>query len=56
MPDVADLRQARQSKNITLTAVANHFGVWPAVISNIEGDLRRDDAFADTYREWLLSA
>ncbi|MFE7217102.1 IS110 family transposase [Streptomyces sp. NPDC057611] len=56
VPDVADLRQARQSKNITLTAVANHFGVWPAVISNIERGLRRDDTFADTYREWLLSA
>lgn len=36
--------------------VANHFGVWPAVISNIERGLRRDDAFADTYRKWLLSA
>jgi hypothetical protein len=56
VPHVADLRQTRQSKNITLTTVANHFRVWPAVISNIERGLRRDDAFADTYREWLLSA
>ncbi|WP_374211739.1 hypothetical protein [Streptomyces sp. YS415] len=36
VPEIADLRPARQTKNITLTAAANHFGVWPAVISNIE--------------------
>ncbi|MFE9590338.1 transposase [Streptomyces microflavus] len=33
VPDIADLRPARQAKNITLTTVAEHFGVWPAVIS-----------------------
>lgn len=55
-PEIADLRPARQAKNITLTAAANHFGVWPAVISNIELGLRRDDAFADTYRNWLSAA
>ncbi|MEV6181723.1 transposase [Streptomyces sp. NPDC052015] len=36
VPDIADLRPARQAKNITLTAAANHFGVWPAAISNID--------------------
>lgn len=56
IPDTADLRPARQAKNITLTAVAQHFGVWPAVISNIERGLRRDDAFADAYRTWLTTA
>ncbi|MFE7332289.1 IS110 family transposase [Streptomyces sp. NPDC057565] len=56
VPEIADLRPARQAKNITLTAAANHFGVWPAVISNIERGLRRDDAFASTYREWLAAA
>jgi hypothetical protein len=56
VPDIADLRRARQAKNITLTAVANHFGVWPGVISNIERGLRRDDTFAATYREWLSAA
>lgn len=56
VPDTGDLRLTRQAKNITLTAVANHFGVWPAVISNIERGLRRDDAFADSYREWLTAA
>ncbi|MEU3343380.1 IS110 family transposase [Streptomyces sp. NPDC006668] len=56
VPEIADLRSARQAKNITLTAAANHFGVWPAVISNIERGLRRDDAFASSYREWLAAA
>lgn len=56
VPDVEDLRQMRQTKNITLTAAAKHFGLWPAVISNIERGIRRDDAFADTYRQWLLTA
>ncbi|WP_234425480.1 IS110 family transposase [Streptomyces kebangsaanensis] len=56
VPEIADLRPTRQTKNITLTAAANHFGVWPAVISNIERGLRRDDAFADAYRQWLTAA
>lgn len=56
VPEIADLRPARQAKNITLTAAANHFGVWPAVISNIERGHRRDDAFADAYRSWLAAA
>lgn len=55
VPEIADLRAARQAKNITLTAAANHLRVWPAVISNIERGLRRDDAFADTYRSWLAA-
>ncbi|BBZ55230.1 IS110 family RNA-guided transposase [Mycolicibacterium phocaicum] len=53
VPEYADLRPARQAKNITVTAAANHFGVWPTVISRIERGLQRDDAFADTYRNWL---
>ncbi|MBZ9600246.1 helix-turn-helix domain-containing protein [Streptomyces erythrochromogenes] len=53
---MADLRPARQAKNITLTAVANHFGVWPAVISCIERGTRRDDDLANAYREWLTAA
>lgn len=56
VPEIADLRPARQAKNITLTAAANHFGVWPAVISNIERGHRRDDAFAASYRDWLTAA
>jgi transposase len=55
-PEYADLRRARQAKNITVTAAANHFGVWPTVISRIERGLQRDDTFADTYRNWLKAA
>ncbi len=29
VPNYDDLRPARQAKNITVTAAANHFGVWP---------------------------
>ncbi len=56
VPEYADLRSARQAKNITVTAAANHFGVWPTVISRIERGLQRDDDFADTYRNWLKAA
>lgn len=56
VPDYADLRPARQAKNITVTAAANHFGVWPTLISRIERGLQRDDAFAATYRNWLQAA
>ncbi|MFD4393364.1 hypothetical protein, partial [Kitasatospora sp. NPDC058478] len=55
-PETADLRPARQAKNITLTAVANHFGVWPATISTLERGTRRDDDLANAYREWLTTA
>ncbi|MER5466490.1 XRE family transcriptional regulator [Streptomyces sp. NPDC002668] len=44
------------AQKITLTAAANHFGVWPTVIYNIERGLRRDDTFADAYRSWLAAA
>ena len=43
VPEYNDLRPARQAKKITLTAAANHFGVWPTVISRIERGLQRDD-------------
>ncbi|KIE25881.1 transposase [Streptomyces sp. MUSC 125] len=56
MPGIADLRPLRQSKNITLTAVARHFGVWPTTISNLERGIRRDDGLANTYRDWLTAA
>ena len=56
VPEYADLRPARQAKNLTLTAVANHFGVWPADISTMERGLRRDDNLARHYRTWLAAA
>ena len=49
VPEYVDLRPARQAKNITVTAAANHFGVWPTVISRIERGLQRDD----TLRRYL---
>ena len=56
VPDTSDLRVNRQAKNITVTAAANHLGVWPAVISRIERGTRRDDTLAQTYRKWLHAA
>ncbi|MFD4322963.1 IS110 family transposase [Streptomyces sp. NPDC058548] len=56
VPDIADLRPLRRSKNITLTTVAEHFGVWPAVISCVERGTRRDDDLAGAYRDWLTAA
>ena len=53
VPEYNDLRPARQAKKITLTAAANHFGVWPTVISRIERGLQRDDTFSERYRNWL---
>ena len=54
--DYNDLRPARQSKNITLTAVAKSFDVWPTIISRLERGLYRNDAMADRYRRWLTAA
>ncbi|MFE3906321.1 IS110 family transposase [Streptomyces sp. NPDC059153] len=56
VPAIADLRPLRQSKNITLTAVARHFGVWPATISTLERGIRRDDNLTHAYRDWLHAA
>lgn len=55
-PDYADLRPARQARNITLTAVAQHFAVWPTTISRLERGHQRNDALAHQYRDWLLTA
>jgi transposase len=46
----------RQAKGITLTTVAQHFGVWPATISTVERGLRRDDELPIRYRAWLAAA
>jgi transposase len=54
--DYSDLRPARQAKNITLTTVADHFGVWPNDISRLERGLKRDDTLAANYRTWLSAA
>jgi transposase len=56
VPNYADLRTARQAKNITVTVAARHFDVWPAVISRLERGLCRDDDLARQYRTWLAAA
>lgn len=55
IPRTDDLRPLRQQRGLSLTAVANHFGVWPNVISTIERGTRRDDDFTNSYRQWLLT-
>jgi transposase len=54
--DYSDLRPARQTKNITVTAVAEIFDVWPTIISRLERGLYRNDVMAEQYREWLTAA
>lgn len=56
VPDISDLRPARQARNITLTTVAEHFSVWPAVISRTERGTRRADDLAGAYRGRLTAA
>ncbi|MFE3854434.1 IS110 family transposase [Streptomyces griseorubiginosus] len=56
VPDIADLRPLRQSKNITLTTAARHLGVWPTRISDVERGTRRLDDLAHAYRDWLQTA
>jgi transposase len=56
VPNVTDLRPLRQARKISLELAAQHFGLWPARISDLERGKRRDDDFATTYREWLLAA
>jgi transposase len=56
VPQWDDLRPAREAKGITLTTVAQHFGVWPATISTLERGLRRDDELTTSYRAWLAAA
>ena len=56
MPQWDDLRPAREAKGITLTTVAQHFGVWLATISTRERGLRRDDDLTTSYRAWFAAA
>lgn len=56
IPDYRDLRPARRAKNLTLTAAAEHLGVWPARIGELELGRRPNDELAHRYREWLNAA
>jgi transposase len=54
--DYSDLRPARQAKNITLTAVAEHFGTGSITISRLERGQHRNHTLATAYRHWLTTA
>jgi len=54
--DYTDLRPVRQSKNITLAVVANHFGVPIITVSRLERGRQRNDDLATNYRRWLTAA
>lgn len=56
VPDYTDLRPARRAKNITLTTAATALQVWPARVGELELGRRRDDDFAERYRQWLTAA
>lgn len=56
VPDTSDLRPARLAAGLTLQTVADHFGVWPARISEIERGVTRDDELERRYRDWLSQA
>jgi transposase len=54
--DYGDLRPARHAKNLTLAAVATHFGVPTITISRIERGRQRNDTLVNDYRQWLTAA
>lgn len=56
IPRIDDLRPARLARGLSLQAVADHFGIWPARISDLERGTRRDDTLAHDYRQWLAAA
>ena len=56
VPDYSDLRPRRHAKNLTLTAAAEHLGVWPARIGELELGRRPNDDLAARYRQWLTAA
>lgn len=56
VPRIDDLRPLRQAHGISIEKAAQHFGVWPMVISTIERGKSRNDDFATTYRQWLTTA
>jgi transposase len=55
-PLLADLRPARQAKNITITAAAKALGTYPSKISRTEHGTYPDYDLAERYREWLAAA
>jgi transposase len=55
-PDHSDLRPARRAEQLALTAAAEHLGVWPARIGELELRSRPDDELATRYRAWPNAA
>jgi transposase len=55
-PQLADLRPARQAKNITLTAAAAAMGTYPTKIVRTETGTYPDYDLAQRYRDWLIAA
>lgn len=55
-PDLADLRPARQAKNITLTAAAKAMNTYITKIVRTELGTYPDYDLAHRYREWLKAA
>ncbi len=55
IPAIDDLRPARKARGWTLQHVADHLGVWPAQISQLELGKRRHDPLISAYRDLLRS-
>jgi transposase len=55
-PELADLRPARQAKNITLRAAANAMNTYPNKILRTECGTFPDYDLVDRYRAWLTAA
>lgn len=51
MPDYTDLRTDCAAKNLTLTAAANHLGVWTARMGELELDRRPNGELAARYHK-----
>lgn len=56
VPELADLRPLRQSKNLTLTAAATAMGTYITKIVRTEKGTYPDYELAQRYREWLTAA
>jgi len=48
--------EKRRADQISLQAVADHFGVWPIKVSTIERAKSLDDQFVEKYRKYLPEA
>lgn len=56
VPELADLRPLRQSKNLTLTAAATAMDTYVTKIVRTENGTYPDHELAQRYRDWLTAA